>query len=212
MTAGFPALRVLLRDNVHPQPEARLPLSLHQRLGGRFDCDISPFPAGFPPVFPGSSASSPPPLLRPFFCCAAAATHPFSLLFLTIFLPVTGSSATYPPLPAVFAAIFPGFPPVFPGSSASSPVSPRCCGHFLVAPPQPPTHFRRYFPPFSYWLPVLPPLIRHFPRFLPQFSPVFRRFSLALLPVLRFPVAATVFSCAAAATKDDSAHKLTRLA
>ncbi len=69
-----------------------------------------------------------------------------------------------------------------------------CCGHFFVAPPQQPTHFRCYFLPFSYRLPVLPPLIRHFQRFLLQFSPVFRRFSLVLLPVLRFlHVAAAIF-------------------
>ncbi len=68
-------------------------------------------------------------------------------------------------------------------SPVLSPVSPRCCGHFFVAPQQPPTNFRCYFLPFSYWFPVLPPLIRHFPRFLPQFSPV-------LPPVLR-PACAT---------------------
>ncbi len=60
-------------------------------LGDRFDSQLFAH-------FPGSSA--------------AAATHRFSLLFLTIFLLVPGSSATYPPLSAVFAAIFPGFPPV----------------------------------------------------------------------------------------------------
>ncbi len=222
--AGFPpafrrfsALRVLLRDNVHPQLEARLlsnpdhtciqsqTLKLYQRLGDYFDWRFS---TGSLLFLTGSLAGF-STLLRPFFCCAAAATHRFSLLFLTIFLLVPGSSATYPPLSAVFAAIFPGSsagsPPcvcycattytlnwrracfqtrttrapnhrhsscindleaaltaVFPQvrcyfSPVLSPVSPRCCGHFFVAPQQPPTNFRCYFLPFSYWFPVLPP-------------------------------------------------------
>ncbi len=124
--AGFPpafrrfsALRVLLRDNVHPQLEACLlsnpdhtciqsqTLKLYQRLGDYFDWRFS---TGSLLFLTGSLAGF-STLLRPFFCCAAAATHRFSLLFLTIFLLVPGSSARFF---RRFSATFRGFCRNFP--------------------------------------------------------------------------------------------------
>ncbi len=219
----FSALRVLLRDNVPPQLEARLlsnpdhtftqsqTLKLYRRLGGRFDWRFS---TGSLLFLTGSLAGF-STLLRPFFCCAAA-THPFLLLFLTTFLPVTGSSAGSPPcvcycattytlnrrracfqtrttrspnhrhsscindLEAALTGVFPQVRCYF--SPVLSPVSPRCCGHFFVAPPQPPTNFRCYFLPFSCWFPVLPPLSAVFAAIFPGFPPVFPGSPLSLLP------------------------------
>ncbi len=195
--AGYPpffsALRVLLRDNVHPQLEACLlsnpdhtctqsqTLKLYQRLGGRFDCQFSAH-------FPGSSSFLLGflPVLRRFLSCSCPV---YTLTWRracfqtrTTRSPNHRHSSCINDLEAALTGVFPQVRCYF--SPVLSPVSPRCCGHFFVAPPQPPTNFRCYFLPFSCWFPVLPPVLRHFPRFLPQFSPVFRRFS-ALRVLLR---------------------------
>ncbi len=112
MTASYlpifpvlPPVLVVFLPCIHPHLEARLlsnpdhtciqsqTLKLYRRLGGRFDWRFS---TGSLLFLTGSLAGF-STLLRPFFCCAAAATHQFSLLFLTIFLLVPGSSAGSPP-------------------------------------------------------------------------------------------------------------------
>ncbi len=175
-------------------------------LGGRFDCRYSAISCRL-------SAGSPPCV------CYCATTYTLNWRHACFQTRTTRSpnhrhssciddleaalTASYPP-------IFPVLPPFFPGSSASSPVSPRCCGHFFVAPPQQqPTHSAPIFAALSPHFPTGSParflrwfsatsrgFCRNFPRFSAVFPWLFCRFSAS-------PVAA-VFSCAAAA-KNDSA-------
>ncbi len=133
-------------------------------LGGRFDCRYFAISCRL-------SAGSPPCV------CYCATTYTLNWRRACFQTRTTRASnhrhsSCINDLEAALTGVFPQVRCYF--SPVLSPVSPRCCGHFFVAQPQPPTNFRCYFLPFSCWFPVLPPLSAVFAAIFPGFPPVLR--------------------------------------